>query len=147
MFWHLVIILIVLIIIVIIWWAIKKSRQNIKQPQVIFPSQKYMEEIGGKCPDYWTYLGDNEINNTKHSFCENTYKLPVRDKNTCLIGNDVSDNIRVKSNLISFPAYKKWPPTNTALTDRCNWISKCGPQQGMHASWVGMEKICSQQAK
>ena len=135
MFWHLVITLVVLIILVLIWWAIKKSKRNTTTPDIIFPSKKYMEQIGGKCPDYWTYLGDDK---NGRSFCQNTYKIQIKETSyPCThTGTDIK----------AFPTYKHWSPTGTALTERCDWITKCGPVANMDASWVGMDKVCSQQA-
>ena len=137
MFWHLVITLIVLIILVIIWWAIKIKNQNTTSPKITFPPTKYMEQIGGKCPDYWTYMGDQR----GHSYCKNTYKIPINNRTSCL-SNPFGDSIGIKN----FPSYKHWSPTKAALTERCDWIKGCGPKTGVHASWIGMEKICSDKA-
>ena len=132
MFWHLVITLIVLIILVIIWWAIKIKNQNTTSPKITFPPTKYMEQIGGKCPDYWTYMGDQG----GYSYCKNTYKIDTNDTTTTCQTNYIKN----------FPSYKHWSPTKAALTDRCNWIKSCGPTADVHASWIGMEKICSDKA-
>ena len=130
MFWYLVLTLVILIILIIIWWAIKTKSSNSTQPSITFPSKKYMEQIGGKCPDYWTYLGDRG----NYNFCKNTYKVPVKNNNCYISGNNEIKN---------FTKYTKWTPTGDSLTDRCNWIKECGPQDGIDASWIGMDTICS----
>jgi len=140
MFWHLVLTLIVLIILVIIWWAIKIKNQNTTSPKITFPPTKYMEQIGGKCPDYWTYMGDQE----GYSYCKNTYKIDTQlNYNSSVTTKMVSC---YSKDIKSFPSYKHWSPTKAALTERCDWIKGCGPKTGVHASWIGMEKICSDQA-
>ena len=140
MFWHLVITLIVLIILVIIWWAIKIKNQNTTSPKITFPPTKYMEQIGGKCPDYWTYMGDQG----GYSYCKNTYKIDTGHSESCMLTPipGAANSVFLKK----FPSYKHWSPTKAALTERCNWIKSCGPKTGVHASWIGMEKICSDQA-
>ena len=125
-----IIIVLVLIVLVLIWYAIKSSSSS-STTTVVWPPTDYMKNLGGKCPDYWTYLGDNEGNNV----CENTYNISTKN-NSCKLSN---------SNLKTFPKLNSWPPTGAALTDRCSWINNCGPSDlNIDASWVGMDSACSQ---
>jgi len=130
MFLTSVIIIIVLIILVLIWWAVLKSKRNKEPVQIQWPPKDFMQELGGKCPDYWTYMGDNDGSN----ICENTYDIPTKSDWCKILG----------SNLRDFPEYKTWPPKGDALKQRCDWIKKCGPpNRAMDATWIGMDKICS----
>jgi len=130
-----IITVIVLIILVLIWWAVLKSKRNKIPKPVEWPPQTFMKELGGKCPDYWTYLGDNDGSN----ICENTYNIKTKsdwchNKTKLQSGHEYRD----------FPEYKQWPPTGKALTERCKWIKKCGPSKmALDATWIGMDKICS----
>ena len=143
MFVGAIITVVVLIILVLIWWTVLKGKRNKGPVQVTWPPPDYMRELGGKCPDYWTYLGDNDGDN----MCENTYNLKVNTK--CVLKTKEYGSGKEYTN---FPKYKSWPPTGNALTARCNWIKGCG-QIGpagtplgkikVDATWIGMDTICS----
>tara|TARA_B110000971_G_scaffold181477_1_gene188252 strand:+ start:3004 stop:3441 length:438 start_codon:yes stop_codon:yes gene_type:complete len=142
MFVGAIITVIVLIILVLIWWAVLKSKRNKGPVQVTWPPPDYMRELGGKCPDYWTYLGDNGGEN----MCENTYGFKI--KPSCKITSMTKSG----KEYMNFPKYKNWPPTGNALKERCDWIQRCG-QVGpkgtplantkVDATWIGMDTICS----
>jgi hypothetical protein len=116
-----------------IWAVKKKSKKEIEWPPTI-----HMKNIGGKCPDYWTYLGEDSNNNT---ICQNVFNIPTNpmetDTNKCSI--EVKPDIHIKK----FKNYSSWPPKGTSLSDRCEWINKCGQKNGITGSWIGLDKICS----
>lgn len=139
MFKTAIIIIIVLIILVLIWWAVLKSKRNDVPVPIEWPPQDFMKELGGKCPDYWTYLGDYKNQNINQNICENTYGIHTKKSGTCAYKKTVNGH-----QIIGFPAYKQWPPTKKALNERCKWIRKCGhPKTALDASWIGMDKVCS----
>lgn len=94
-----------------------------------YPPDEYMQEVGTKCPDLWTL-------STKYKdgsyLCENTNNVPVYNKDTCPPAR--------------FNQIKKWPLKNKQLKDelksRCDWIEKCGPAEGVPASWIGIDDLC-----
>ena len=124
-------VILVLIFIVIIIYAATKNKKKID-----WPPPSYMKEIGGKCPDYWTYLGEDENNQT---VCKNIYNVPINKldtKHKCM---------QEGSNIVKFENYSSWPPTGEALNERCRWIKGCGERPKINASWIGMDKLCSGQ--
>ena len=121
-----------------------KKSNNTKS--ITYPSKKYMEEIGGKCPDYWTYMGTDSENKV---VCKNNYNIPIHPVNAhnadisskCLdhyVDNPEENNIKRFSN------YSSWPPKGEPLYERCRWINSCGPKVKMNGSWLGMDKICAE---
>ena len=70
-----IIFLVFCIFIVIVVYAVKKSNNT---KSITYPSKKYMEEIGGKCPDYWTYMGTDSENKV---VCKNNYNIPIHPVN------------------------------------------------------------------
>ena len=128
------IILIVLIILVLIWWAVLKSKRKDIPLPVQWPPEDYMAELGGKCPDYWTYLGDHDNKN----ICQNTLNIKTNHNNCHNLSTADGD-----MQLTEFTKYKKWPPTGNALDERCKWIKQCGSVGNIDATWIGMDKICT----
>lgn len=131
MFVTLVIVLIVLIIIVLISWGIKKSVNNSTTTQVEWPPSNYMKNIGSKCPDYWTYIGDYGDN----TFCQNNFNLTFAENK--------QDQCQDTKKIVNFPKITSWPPNKNHLVKRCSWMKQCGNTSNTDASWIGMDKLCS----
>ena len=111
----------------------------------IRPPLDYMNNVGIKCPDYWTYTGlDSNGNYT----CVNTFDLTVKDNNTCYSdptnktmvfkalqdGQDwstMSDDDR-----IDFVKNQKASGNFTNNNTRCGWTNSCG------AVWLGVQDKC-----
>ena len=115
-------------------WAVKKKSIE----EIEWPPTSYMKNIGGKCPDYWAYLGEDSNNNT---ICQNTFNIPTNpmiiEKNKC------SEEIKPELYIKKFKNYSSWPPKGESLSDRCEWLNKCGQKNGINGSWIGLDKICS----
>ena len=118
-----------IIIIIIIIYAVKK-----KNTDVAWPPPSYMNKIGGKCPDYWTYLGEDHEDRT---VCKNIYNVPITKLDTQHKCMTESTNIR------KFKNYTTWPPKEEALYERCRWIQGCGERPQLQGSWIGMDTLCS----
>ena len=131
MFVTLLVVLIILIIIVLISWGIKRHNRNKKPVEVEWPPNNYMKNIGSKCPDYWTYLGDYGDN----TFCQNNFNLTFADAK--------EDECQDKKKIVNFPKITSWPPNKKQLQKRCRWMKGCGNTSNTDASWIGMDKLCS----
>ena len=94
-----------------------------------YPPNSYMRQIGVLCPDYWIY-------NDEKGVCVNQFNIPVNDPKKCF------DNGNEKK----FTPITKWPinsnDLDNVLKDRCDWIRKCGPNDKLPASWIGVEDNC-----
>ena len=128
MFGTVVLVIIILILVIVTVWMVNKSKKKDKAP--VWPPAQYMKNVGGRCPDYYTYMG---ISGGK-DVCKNTFNIPT-ENNKC-----------TKNNSYSFSTYKKWPPTGNALKSRCNWMKQCGPSKDIPvASWTGLDQYCDQE--
>lgn len=113
---------------------IKKETNLLDIDKPKYPTNKYMNNIGGLCPDYWTF---KKYNKNGNPICENEFNISVEPKN----GYDKCyDN-----NSINRKTFKKiiWPVDDTVLSSsgQCKWIKNCGPTDG-RASWLGIDDKC-----
>ena len=135
---NIVIFLVIVIVLLIAYyfyrqWSTSKNSQA--QAKVPFPPTNYMQYVGQKCPDYWVYQGTTSNGEFQ---CKNSYNLPVANPNSQYCYSESDGSIR------TFSPLNKWPPSSTdsALTDRCNWIKNCGPAANIPGSWVGINALC-----
>ena len=141
------IIVTIIVIILIVWAVQKKKAKEEKNKKVIWPPNDYMQSVGSKCPDYWTYIGNDS--KTGKVMCQNKFNIPVA--NAAQFGmcyDDVSgyDNVKL------FNKIEKWPIPSGSIDNqlvgnnysfRCNWIKNCGPTDKTSASWLGIKDMCS----
>ena len=138
--------IITIIIIILVVWAVNKSKKAKEASQKIeWPPKDYMQDIGSKCPDYWSYVGVDKEGNP---ICENKFNIPVA-KSQCM-----TNSIPGYKNVMSFTKIPKWPikkgnidsqigdGNGTDYSKACNWIRNCGPTSTTSASWVGMNDMC-----
>ena len=99
-----------------------------------YPTNNYMNTIGGLCPDYWTF---KKYNKSGNPVCENDFNISVEPKNGY---NNCYDNGSTNSKTFR---KIKWPVDDTVLSSsaQCNWIKNCGPADG-RASWLGIDDKC-----
>ena len=98
------IIVTIIVIILIVWAVQKKKAKEEKNKKVIWPPNDYMQSVGSKCPDYWTYIGNDS--KTGKVMCQNKFNIPVA--NAAQFGmcyDDVSGHDNVKL----FNKIEKWP--------------------------------------
>ena len=134
----------VVFIIALAYYLIRKAvaSKGGKKKAVNWPSDSYMKTVGGLCPDYWVYGGPSETKG-EHT-CINNFNIPIDETN--IKTNSCYDSD--VGNTKTFRTVKKWPPKCNNLIDEkeksiCDWIDNCGPKSGIRASWVGMDKACS----
>ncbi len=56
-------------------WGYVDYRAKKKANSLIRPPLDYMNTVGIKCPDYWTYIGTDDNGNY---ICANTYGIPLK---------------------------------------------------------------------
>jgi hypothetical protein len=137
-------------------YLISKAIKNYKVKKPEFPSSKYMEKVGGRCPSGWIYKGQvTDTSGGKHDVCQNYYNIPVcRD---WVQSPDRPDGCYTGPNRITmFPEIKDWKTflnSDVPDTHRCEWINRCGPPSEIHntnqkcdgvppASWIGISDKC-----
>jgi len=123
--WISAVVIIGFLLYVIIRKGYKSSAQNTSK----LPTDTYMKYVGGHCPDYFNYLGEDGDNDV----CQNTYGINVGDSAKCY--SDPGKKI------INFPKYDTYPmkKKSDAKKKRCQWIQDCGLTTGQFASWSGMD--------
>ena len=156
----------VAILVIIIYYIWKYIDQLNKDAKIAMtrPSAAYMQNIGIKCPDYWTYMGNDSMGNY---VCRDDKGLMVKynkNKNTkCISTIDVIDGSTTKkvANTIAFVKlddatkwesmsdeekmnFMKKDSTDKKYISRAEWIRTCGPEIGngvnSPAVWSGLNK-------
>ncbi len=159
----------VAILVVIIYYIWKYIDQLNKEAQIYQtrPSDAYMQAIGIKCPDYWSYLdtdasgnyvcrddkdlmGKNKYNKFNDKKCRTTISYSKDGKPTTTYQNSI-----IFSKLDDD---KKWDTMSDdqridfmkknadpkKYYSRAEWIKKCGPEIGKGVSsqavWSGLNK-------
>lgn len=134
-------------LIIVLWFfywlyfhELNKSKKNV-QINRRRPSDKYMENVGLKCPDYWVYTGDDQEGNY---MCKNTFNIDVKtpkDNYQCFDPN---------TNIKTFSIIKKWENKSKEerkdlASTRCKWIQNCGAAEipTSKAVWLGVDQYCS----
>lgn len=123
-------------VIAVVYYIIRKvwSGDGTSKKTIDFPSDSYMRTIGGFCPDYWSV---GKRSKDKHE-CINRFNIPIHKgsgSESCLDKNG--------KNTITFNTIKKWPPKKKNIRKMCSWIDNCGPRSNVRASWIGMDRVCS----
>jgi hypothetical protein len=152
----------VAILVIIIYYIWKYIDQLNKNAQILKtrPSDAYMQSIGVKCPDYWTYIGNdqngnyicrddkklmNRYNKNKNSKCVTLYTNPEGIKSKVAYFAKLDDN---KSwNKMSDDEkidFMKKNVDSSKYYSRAEWIKSCGPEVGKGVStqavWSGLNK-------
>jgi hypothetical protein len=153
----------VAILVVIIYYIWKYIDQLNKESQIAQtrPSAAYMQSIGIKCPDYWTYLDTDENGNY---VCRDDKKLMEKyNKNNSKCISTISYTkdkkpYSFKDSMIfsKLDDTKKWDTMKDEEKinfmklnvnkhhSRAEWIKMCGPQVGngvnTQAVWSGLNK-------
>ena len=126
-------------------WEYFKSSGEATDKAKIRPPLDYMNDIGIKCPDYWTYVGNDSNGNYQ---CVNTFNLHVKKPTECY--SDITNQMMVFKALqdgqnwsdMSDDDRKNFVKTQNASgtilnnTNRCDWTNKCG------AIWLGVSDKC-----
>ncbi len=149
----------VAILVVIIYYIWKYIDQLNKETQIYQtrPSAAYMQAIGIKCPDYWTYTGTDANGNYICRDDKNLMKIYGKNKNAKCV---IYDKNR-KANITYFSKLdddKKWDIMSDdqridfmkkkvdakKYYSRAEWIKTCGPEIGKGVStqavWSGLNK-------
>jgi len=123
----------VIIIGFLLYVIIRKGYKSSAQDTSKLPSNTYMKYVGGRCPDYFNYLGVTVDDGKKIDVCQNTYGINVGESPKCY--SDAGTKI------INFPNYGTYPmkKKSDAKKKRCEWIQDCGLTTGQFASWTGMD--------
>lgn len=152
----------VLAVTALVLYLIAKAIGKYKPPQEPdFPSSRYMEKVGAKCPAGWIYKGETiDTQGGKHDVCQNVYNIPVcRD---WIQTDDKPDGCYNGPGKIAlFPRIDDWDQflqSNIPDTARCQWVNRCGPPSEVAssgsgessdtcsnippASWIGISERC-----
>ncbi len=70
---------IVIIVIFLLYIVINKGYKSSEPSTEKLPTNTYMKYVGGRCPDYFNYLGKDGENDV----CQNTYGINVGDNDKC----------------------------------------------------------------
>lgn len=154
------------ILVVIIYYIWKYIDQLNKETEIsqTRPSATYMQSIGVKCPDYWTYLNTDTNGNY---ICRDDKKLMTqynKNKNQKCVSSINHTKDGKSSTYENSMIFSKLDDTKTwdkMLDDekidfmklnvdskkyysRAEWIKSCGPQIGKNVStqavWSGLNK-------
>ena len=142
-----VIFIVVIIIFYIYKYYQKKNHQKIISD--IFPPSDYMQNSGIKCPDYWVNVG---IDKDGKYICENKFNVSVKP-NSNFKCNDTNNRTYFEptdskktweyGDPNGLKTYTEKEKSDFVNKDRCSWINNCGPEEGVHAVWTGVEDICN----
>ena len=142
-----VIFIVVIIIFYIYKYYQKKNHQKIISD--IFPPSDYMQNSGIKCPDYWVNVG---IDKDGKYICENKFNVSVKP-NSNFKCNDTNNRTYFEptdskktweyGDPNGLKTYTEKEKSDFVNKDRCSWINNCGPEEGLHAVWTGVEDICN----
>jgi hypothetical protein len=136
------IVIILIFLITRIWDYYKKQSKKMEESK-IRPPLEYMNDVGIKCPDYWTYVGKSSDGTTYK--CVNTFQLPVKDVSKCYTSNTDDKMYEFKAlteginwNNMSDKERKDFVKSqySTELS-RCGWLTACG------GVWLGVEDKCN----
>ncbi len=119
-----------------------KRRNNLIRPPV-----EYMNNIGIKCPDYWTYKGNDSNGNY---ICENTFSITPTGGDSCY--TDSSNKITVFGSLndgqnwqdMSDDDRKNFIKTSkaTGVTTNSKNENRCAFTQNCQSVWLGVKNQC-----
>ena len=128
------------VILDLIYRAFKEQSKKDDDPSSGFPSDKYMDKVGGLCPDYWEAVGYEKNGNP---ICKNMFNIPVVPK-TMINGKQYKKCFNKDTNDTKTFRRIKWPIEDDALhgSDHCKWVKNCGPADGARASWLGVDDKC-----
>ena len=151
---------IIAIVLWIYWYVmhkIKTQKQSVDDSRVM-PPNRYMNEIGLSCPDYWS----NTSNDGTYNYCTNSYYIDVEPKG----GDECSDitscyNYDAEKRIQKFKTsdsdfLDKWDTmtddekkSNAYVKERCHWAKCCGPPVGgddnkkhEYSVWLGINDYC-----
>ncbi len=121
---------------------------NKRKNASIRPPLEYMNNIGIKCPDYWTYKG---ISANGNYICENTFDLPFTKNNTqCYTDSTskitefgaLSDSQNWQD--MSEDDRKNFIKTSKAAGDitNTNNENRCAFTQNCQSVWLGVQNQC-----
>jgi len=134
------IITIVVVLLDILYRTYQDQGDSQDDPNKDFPSDKYMDSVGGVCPDYWTVKEYDRFGNPT---CQNTFGIPVVPK-TKKNGNTYEKCFNKDST--DTVTFKKitWPIDDDKLhsSPQCKWVRNCGPADGSRGSWIGVGDKC-----
>ncbi len=136
----------ILIYLIFRLWDYFKSRQEKADKAKIRPPLDYMNDVGVKCPDYWTYVGNDKNGNYK---CVNTFDLHVKEPSKCY--TDINNKMMMFGALQSGQDWttmtdderKSFVQNQMSVGDnipnnvsRCSWTNTCG------SVWLGVQDKC-----
>jgi len=134
------IITIVVVLLDILYRTYQEQGDKQDDPNKDFPSDRYMDSVGGVCPDYWTVKEYDRFGNPT---CQNTFGIQVVPKTKksgktykkCF-DKDSTDTVTFKK--------ITWPIDDDKLhgSQQCKWVRNCGPADGSRASWIGIDSKC-----
>ena len=134
------IITIVVVLLDILYRTYQEQGDEQDDPHKDFPSDRYMDSVGGVCPDYWTV---KEYDRYGNPTCQNTFGIPVvpKTKNNGKTYDKCFD--KDSTNTITFKKIS-WPIDDDKLhsSSQCKWVRNCGPANGSRASWIGIGDKC-----
>jgi len=143
------IITIVVVLLDILYRTYQEQGEKQDDPNKDFPSDRYMDSVGGVCPDYWTVKEYDRFGNPT---CQNTFGIPVVPKTIKTIENEDGTQKNIKypfcfsKDSTDTVKFKKitWPIDDDKLHKslQCNWVRNCGPADGTRASWIGIDSKC-----
>lgn len=156
----------VAILVVIIYYIWKYIDQLNKEIQIaqIRPSSTYMQSIGVKCPDYWTYLDTdsngnyvcrddkklmNTYNKNINSKCVSSITFSKDNKRYSFANSMIFrklDDIKIWEKMSDDEKidFMKLNVDTKKYFSRAEWIKSCGPEVGKGVStqavWSGLNK-------
>jgi len=127
------IILFILLIVYIV--QVGKANQELNNVDIL-PPPEYMSKVGGKCPDYWKFMG---IDANGKNICKNAMNIPVWNPDNKICYDDKTSKTKSFYNPnISQDKDNKWKMDGKAEKEMCKFVSQCGPSQNLEASWIGV---------
>lgn len=137
--------IIIFIYIILKLWNYFIYMNNKRKNASIRPPLDYMNNIGIKCPDYWTYKGNDSNGNY---ICENTFNLSPKSGDQCY--TDSANKITVFGTLS-----KSWQDMSdndrknfikntkaTGVTTNSNNETRCAFTQNCQSVWLGVQNQC-----
>jgi hypothetical protein len=136
-------IVIILIFLIRRIWKYYQTQMKKKEESKIRPPLEYMNDVGVKCPDYWTYIGKSS--DGKIYKCVNTFQLPVKDTSKCYSSGTDDKMYEFKAltegknwSNMSEDERKTFVKSQASNElSRCSWLSTCG------GVWLGVEDKCN----
>ncbi len=139
--------IVIFIYLVVKLWGYAGKLAQKRTDSLIRPPLDYMNTIGVKCPDYWSYVGTDSKGNYK---CVNTYDIPIKGTTAQCYNNTTDKSVvfgaltknwqdMTKKERKDF--LKNSKPSNVSTTTgyndtRCNYASNCVNV------WSGVQNQC-----